>query len=219
MKDLLAIVPTRGRPESVQRFADAFHKHSDGNAELVFGIDDDDTTRYPEGLNYSKNPRARFSGTLNNVSKAYPGHFAYFAAGDDHLIETPHFDTIILEELHNLGTGFVYGADGLMNEYLPTAGAMTGNVIETLGYMSLPELIHLYVDNWWKDLFTEIDSLRYLPHLKISHLHPSGGFTAWDDQYKEVNDPEMYAHDSAAYESYKASRFTEDVQKLRALRG
>lgn len=217
MKELLAIVPTRGRPESVQRFADAFYRHSDGNADLVFGIDEDDETVYPEGLNYSKNPRARFSGTLNNVSKKYPGYFAYFAAGDDHLIETPGFDRIILNELHALKTGFVYGADGLMNEYLPTAGAMTGNVIETLGYMSLPELIHLYVDNWWKDLFTEIGKLKYMPNLSIKHLHPSGGFTTWDAQYQEVNNPEMYKHDSEAYEAYKASRFAEDVQKLRGL--
>ena len=217
MKDLLAIVPTRGRPESVQRFADAFYANSDGNAELVFGIDLDDETKYPEGLTYSRNPRARFSGTLNNVTRRNQGYFAYFAAGDDHLIETPHFDTIILDELHSLGTGFVYGADGLMNEFLPTAGAMTGNVIKTLGYMSLPELIHLYVDNWWKDLFTEIGKLKYLPDLKISHLHPSGGFTAWDEQYKEVNDPKMYDADRTSYEWYKANRFEKDVKKLRAL--
>jgi GT2 family glycosyltransferase len=148
---------------------------------------------------------------------ANPGHFAYFAAGDDHLIETPSFDTIILNHLHDMKTGFVYGADGLMNEFLPTAGAMTGNVIEALGYMSLPELIHLYVDNFWKDLFSEIGKLKYNPDLKISHLHPSGGFTAWDEQYKEVNDPAMYAHDSEAYEQYKTTRFAEDVQKLRNL--
>lgn len=217
MKDLLAIVPTRGRPESVQRFADAFYKNTDGNADLIFGIDDDDTTIYPEGLNYSKNPRARFSGTLNNVTAKNPGYFAYFAAGDDHLIETPGFDSIIVDHLDAMRTGFVYGADGLMNEFLPTAGAMTGNVIEALGYMSLPELIHLYVDNWWKDLFTEVDRLTYLPDLKISHLHPSGGFTEWDEQYKEVNNPEMYTHDSEAYETYKVTRFASDIEKVRGL--
>jgi hypothetical protein len=217
MKDLLAIVPTRGRPESVQRFADAFYANSDGNADLVFGIDEDDTTVYPEGLTYDKNPRARFSGTLNNVTKNYPGYFAYFAAGDDHLIETQGFDTVILDKLNELGTGFVYGADGLMNEFLPTAGAMTGNVIETLGYMSLPELIHLYVDNWWKDLFSAVGKLAYVSDLKISHLHPSGGFTAWDDQYKEVNDPAMYEHDRTAYEAYLSTRFASDIEKIRGL--
>lgn len=217
MKDLLAIVPTRGRPESVSRFAEAFYRNSDGNADLVFGIDDDDETKYPNGLQYEKNPRARFSGTLNNVVAKRPGHFAYFAAGDDHLIETPGFDSIILDELNRLGTGFVYGADGLMNEFLPTAGAMTGDVVETLGYMSLPELIHLYVDNWWKDLFSEVGKLSYLPDLRISHLHPSGGFTAWDEQYKEVNDPAMYEHDSKAYEAYKVTRFASDVEKIRGL--
>lgn len=216
-KDLLAIIPTRGRPESVQRFADAFYENSDGNADLIFGIDDDDETVYPEGLTYSVNPRARFSGTLNNVSAKNPDYFAYFAAGDDHLIETPHFDTVILDNLHTLGTGFVYGPDGLMNEYLPTFGAMTGDVIKALGYMSLPELIHLYVDNWWKDLFGTIGKLKYDPNLRVSHLHPSGGFTEWDDQYKEVNDPEMYKHDSEAYEEYKRTRFASDVQKLQNL--
>jgi len=214
---LLAIIPTRGRPDSVKRFADAFYKNSDGNAELIFGIDDDDDIEYPPGLTYSRNPRARFSGTLNNVSTRHPGHFAYFAAGDDHLIETKHFDSIILDELQRLRTGFVYGADGLQNENLPTAGAMTGNVIETLGYMSLPELIHLYVDDWWKLIFNEICRLSYNPNLRITHLHPSGGFTEWDAGYKEVNDPKMYEHDAKAYETYKATRFVEDLEKLRAL--
>lgn len=216
-KELLVIVPTRGRPESVARFAEAFHRNSSGHADLIFGIDLDDETVYPEGLNYSKNPRARFSGTLNNVTQKNQGYFAYFAAGDDHLIETPDFDSIVLDDLHDLGTGFVYGPDGLMNEHLPTFGAMTGDVVETLGYMSLPELIHLYVDNWWKDLFSALGKLKYNSNLRVSHLHPSGGFTSWDEQYKEVNDPAMYEHDSKAYEAYKVTRFAEDVEKLRAL--
>jgi len=56
-----------------------------------------------------------------------------------------------------------------------------------------------------------------LPHLSIKHLHPSGGFTGWDAQYQEVNNPEMYAHDSAAFENYKAIRFADDVAKIRGL--
>lgn len=217
MKELLAIVPTRGRPKSVERFADAFYKNSDGNAELIFGIDNDDETVYPDGLNYSRNPRARFSGVLNYVSSANPGHFAYFAGGDDHLIETEHFDSIILDELHRLETGFIYGADGHQNEYLPTAGAMTGNVIEALGYMSLPELVHLYVDDWWKLLFSSIGKLTYNPDLKITHLHPTAGLAEWDALYHEVNDPGMYNRDLVSFENYQRTRFFEDVEKLRNL--
>lgn len=217
MTELLAIVPTRGRPESVERFANAFYKNSDGNAELVFGIDDDDNAQYPKGLNYSRNPRARFSGVLNHVSAKYPGYFAYFAAGDDHLIETEHFDSVILDELHTLGTGFVYGDDGIQNDRLPTAGAMTGDVISTLGYMSLPELVHLYVDDWWKLLFSTLGKYTYKPDLKITHLHPSAGLAEWDAQYLEVNDSEMYRADRIAFEWYQHTRFAEDVEKLRNL--
>jgi hypothetical protein len=144
--------------------------------------------------------------------------FAVAKLDDDHRPRTLGWDRQYLDALHDLGTGIVYGNDLYQGRNLPTAPALTADIIQTLGYMGPPALGHLYVDNFWKDLGERADCLRYLPLAVVEHMHPLAGKATVDAGYERVNDPEQYRRDSAAYEAYKARQLAGDASAVRALR-
>ena len=72
MKELLVIVPSRGRPESVVPLSWACTAFGAGRSDLLVATDDDDE-EYPDvpGVLFERNPRLRMNGTLNLVANKY----------------------------------------------------------------------------------------------------------------------------------------------------
>ncbi len=212
--DLLVIVPSRGRPESVKQLADEFYKNATtGRADLMFATDDDEP-EYPivAGVRYRRGERLRMCGTLNAAAVEMADEYDYIGfLGDDHRPRTEGWDDKVMRALrqHNV----VYGNDLIWGAGLPTAVFMRSEVIKKLGYMAPPTLIHLYLDNFWLDL-GNATSIKYLDDVIIEHLHPSVGKAEWSESYQQVNTEEMYSHDRIAYETYKAEQFAKDLEKL-----
>jgi len=152
------------------------------------------------------------NGTLNAAAVEYADQYRYIGfMGDDHRPRTFGWDERIVEELNY--SHVVYGNDLLQGESLPTAVFMRSEIVQKLGYMAPPELIHLYLDNFWLEL-GRATSMRYLGDVTIEHLHPYAGKAEWDASYLEVNDQALYEHDRLAFENYMATRFQEDLEKL-----
>jgi hypothetical protein len=143
--------------------------------------------------------------------------------GDDHMPRTVGWDAAYLEALRELGTGLVYGNDLLQGSSLPTQVAMTTDIVRALGYMAPPDLTHLYVDNFWRDLGRSAGCLRYLPDVIVEHRHPAAGKAQWDAGYARVNNSAMYEHDATAYEQYigagELHAAVDVVKMLRAAHG
>lgn len=221
MGDLLVIIPSRGRPGHIADLWAAWEATSAGVAQLVVCVDDDDESRYayPAGPHYHVGPRAGFAPRLSSLATEVAPHWGAVASWTDkHRPRTPGWDRVLVEQLAELGTGFVYGDDLMHGPGLPTACAVTTDVVQALGYLTPPELPHLYVDNVWADWGQAIHRIRYLGDVVIEHMHPSAGKGEWDDLMWEANTPEAFACDEAAYHAYKADRFAGDVEKLEALR-
>jgi hypothetical protein len=225
LADLLVIVPSRGRPRAVAELLDAWRQTSTGAADLLVVVDDDDPT-LPAYRALGVSARVHSStGTrgivpvLNaaavDVATSYP---MVGFLGDDHRPRTAGWDATLVADLAEMKTGIVYGDDLLRGETLPTAVAMTSNIVNTLGWMAPPALAHLFVDDAWRDLGTAIGRLRYLPDVVIEHCHPAIGKGQWDELYRELNDDARYARDRDAYQAYRDSgQFAEDVAKLKEL--
>lgn len=236
MSELTVIVPSRGRPEAAQSLTEAFRDTCTADTALVFAIDDNDE-RLPGYRGVVE--MARRFGIVGEVT--LPGRsmgealylatrivtgpdaagppFAVAFMGDDHRPRTVGWDTEYLKALHELGTGIVYGNDLLQGENLPTQVAMTSDIIRALGYMAPPTLIHLYLDNFWKDLGTQAGCLRYLPDVIVEHVHPFAGKAEWDEGYQRVNTPRMNEDDRIAYRRFCATGGLADaVAKVKALR-
>jgi hypothetical protein len=151
-------------------------------------------------------------GTLNAAAVEEAPNFKYLGfMGDDHRTRTEGWDAQVIEALER--QPIVYGNDLIWGEGLPTAVFMRSEIVEKLGYMAPPELVHLYLDNFWLTLGGRI-GIEYLPDVIIEHLHPSVGKAEWTPEYNEVNDGAMYAADEQAFNNYLATRFESDVEKL-----
>jgi len=214
MNDLLVIVPSRSRPESVEPLVSEFFANSDGYADLMFATDNDQEPypAYPNVL-MRRGPRLRMCGTLNAAAVENAGRYKYIGfMGDDHRPRSKGWDTDVVQALkdHNV----VYGNDLIWGEGLPTAVFIRAEVVRKLGYMAPPTLTHLYLDNFWLEL-GKATSIKYLPQVIIEHLHPSAGKGEWTDSYLEVNDPALYLKDQLAFEDYMREQFAKDLEKLR----
>lgn len=226
--DLVVVVPTRGRPEALAALALHCKATCTADTLLLAVVDTDDTTgpqyQAPAGTQVFFTwapPGGGHVGAINWGAEQALRDFQPYAIAkldDDHRPRTKGWDVRYLEALRQLGTGIVYGNDLLQGERLPTAPALTADIVEALGYMGPPGLEHLYVDNFWRDLGQAADCLRYLPGVIVEHLHPLAGKAAMDDGYRRANDPAQFRRDGAAYESYRTERLADDVAKVRALR-
>lgn len=226
MNDLLAIVPSRGRPHNIADLYVAWSETTNRDASLLVAVDDDDPT-LPEyqrvcsraGIALEVGPRLRLTGTLNKVAtERAPHHRAVAFMGDDHRPRTIGWDSHIMAALDGLGIGFAYGNDLIQGEKMATAVAMTSNIVAALGYMAPPQMVHLCLDLVWVDWGRAIQRIAYLPDTVIEHMHPHVGKAALDAGYEEANSPQQTASDHAAYHAYRnGPQFAADVEKLRAL--
>jgi hypothetical protein len=74
-----------------------------------------------------------------------------------------------------------------------------------------PCLIHLYMDNFWRDFGSKIGNLQYRGDVVIEHMHYLAGKAVNDLQYQEVNASHVYAKDGLAYEDYQRTQMETDV--------
>jgi hypothetical protein len=215
--DVLVIVPSRGRPENTLDFYKSFIETST-ISDLCFGLDDDDV-EYPRinGVTYEINPRLRMNGTLNLIANKYADQYKYIAfLGDDHRPRTQGWDQLLVDSIKDLNNGIAYGNDLLAGADLPTAVLMDARIVKALGYMAPPSLIHLYMDNFWRDMGNELGSLRYLPDVILEHMHYSAGKSIPDFTYLEANAREMFQRDANSYQDYvRSGNFALDAEKLR----
>jgi len=216
MNTNLAILPSRSRPESVERGVKALLEHS-RISDICVAIDDDQADLYPrlDGVIYEVNPRLRMNGTLNLVANKYADKYeTIYFLGDDHLVRTSGWDEILYESIQARGYGLSYGNDLLQGQRLATAVMMSTNIIRAIGYMSPPKLIHLFMDNFWMSLGQALDCIKYEQRAIIEHLHYLAGKSDNDAQYQEVNSDEMYKKDQETFIEYVKTDLRNDLEKI-----
>jgi hypothetical protein len=151
-------------------------------------------------------------GTLNAAAVEQAGNYKYIGfLGDDHRPRTVGWDDKVIASLENHNV--VYGNDLLQGENLPTAVFLRSEIIQKLGFMAPPTLVHLYLDNFWLEL-GKATTIEYLPDVIIEHLHPFAGKAEWSDSYREVNDQALYDRDQQAFNEYMATQFAEDLRLI-----
>lgn len=222
MTELVVIVPSRGRPHTVDDLVAAFVETCTARTELVLALDEDDPAAedYP-AIRAIWQESGTMVSALNRaaVTIATDEHapFAIGFMGDDHRPRSTGWDSAYVSALAEMGTGIVYGDDLWQREALPTQCAMTVDIVRALGHMA-PPVRHMYVDNYWLDLGRAADCIRYLPGVVVEHMHPVAGKALWDEGHRRVNAPEVYEEDRAAYTAYRSAHLTTDAMRVRALR-
>jgi len=209
---MCVVVPSRGRPENAERLAQAF-KDTGAEADLYIVIDNDDPkwNEYAKSENYKKLPADNKTGgcakSLNtgavlllDITK-YPLYDYFVFMGDDHLPRTPGWDKAFIQAL-GTNTGIVYGDDLLQGANLPTAYGMSRDLVNELRGMTFPGCVHLFFDNFVKQLGLDLEYLKYLPDVIIEHMHPIAGKAQMDEGYERVNQPKWYEKDLLTLQKY-----------------
>lgn len=214
--EVLLIVPSRKRQLKVVNFFNYF-KDNSTITDLCLGLDDDDYFNYPvyEDVIYEINPNMNLCQKLNHISNKYASDYKYLAfMGDDHWIRTKNWDEKLVQSIEKIPNGIAYGNDLFQGPNLPTFVLMDSSVIKTLGYMCPPKQKHLYIDNFWKDLGTKLNTLVYVSDVVVEHMHFVNKKSPVDEIYASVNAAEMYEHDRVMYEQYLQNDFELDLKKF-----
>jgi hypothetical protein len=229
MTRLVVIVPTRGRPHNVRPLVEAFTQTATADTQLVMAIDGDPQNQQAYAQAWGKalggdHPHRlwtfsermsmcpRLNLTAEMVLAEHGDDFVIGFMGDDHRPRTVGWDQRILDAMTSLGV--VYTADGIQNENLPTSVYMDGQLVRRLGWMVPPGITHLYCDNAWKNIGEALGTLTYLADVLIEHMHPIASKAPMDVGYAEVNSPQRYEDDRAAYRQWLTTGLVSDMQRV-----
>lgn len=221
-KPILIVLPSRsqgtGRENNVNRFIEAWEKHTEGLSDLCIALDPDDFQYYERNakcLYFINSQRERMIPTLNACAKGFVDSYEMIAFfGDDHLIQTNWESEFYNKNKEIGGYGIFYGNDLLQGERLATAVCMDSRIVKTLGFFAPTMLTHLFADNFWMDLGRATNKLYYFGSIIFEHLHPHVGKTDSDVMYVESNS--FFDADQKLYEKYQESgEFQADVEKIK----
>lgn len=236
MADLLVIVPTRGRPESLVEIVECWNATDAwAAADLMFVVDADDPRLpvYQAVFDGAKLPPREERGPvrlatadkwrplvpkLNLAANMYcKYYYATAFMGDDHRPRTRGWAQTMLAALREMGTGVVYGDDLLQGKRLCTAWAMTSDIVQALGRMVPAPVEHMFCDNSVMVLAQTAGCLRYLPDVVIEHCHPLAGKAEWDPGYARVNHPEQFRLDGSVFVGWETGQLADDLKLVAAL--
>lgn len=163
-----------------------------------------------------KTDRRGMNDPVNYAASILSKQYKYVMfIGDDHRFRTKDWDIKFIQEYeNNLKYGYIYGNDLLQGANLPTACCISSDIIENLGYMSHPSLIHLYIDNYWLQMGKRLNKIVYFDNIIIEHMHPAVGKAQMDEAYQMVNSNLTHSKDSTAFSKIN---FEEEINKLKNL--
>jgi hypothetical protein len=222
--DLTIYVPTKGRPQNALRLQDQFYKTTRLMSRIVFIKSDNDPyhDRY-KGLQESITVSPTKPGFVDPLNLGYRQDrrevysFALGFMGDDHMPRTDGWDEMFVSNLLELKSGFVYGNDGFQGAAVPTQIAMTSDIPLTLGFMTLPQLSHLYADNWWLDFGKKLGKIKYIKDAIIEHMHPAVGKAPQDPGYDFSGSFALDCSDKSIYQTYLNSNIDGDAKTVIAM--
>lgn len=221
--ELLVIVPSLGRPESVPRIMQAWDDTNGwADADLLFAIDADDPTAsaysvdLPPSVHIETARRWRpLVAKLNRVAvKWSTKYWALAFMGDDHLPRTPGWARAYLDALHELGTGIVYGDDLHRREALPTQWAVTADIVRALGRMIPAPVRQQFCDRSVMVLGQQLGRLQFLPEVTIEHMHYAVDKGVKDSTATLGNRAALFRADCAVFERWLNDGAQSDVERV-----
>lgn len=161
MIDISVVLPSRGRPQSLERAIASLTAKGGAGLEVIVGLDEDDPTRieaaellkdYP-GVIVSVNPRQPSVGVLFNLlAKSARGNW-FIPFPDDYTIVTDGWCDRLRHAVRNLpgDLGVAYLADQLYKGF-STFPVVSRRTIELNGFF-MPEFFpFLFGDTWWNEV-------------------------------------------------------------------
>jgi hypothetical protein len=135
--------------------------------------------------------------------------------GDDHRPRTKGWD-LALAKVIDMGADVAYGDDLFRGKDLATAGVIAARIVRAFNGMAPDCLQHLYIDNFWMQVASDLKTLYYCSDVIIEHLHYINGKAPMDELYAAINAPERYREDGNRYHQYiTGPEYKQIIESLR----
>lgn len=202
---VLVVVPSRGRPDNVQRLIDTVKATKFCDTDVIVGLDQDDAANYSDVITRNSDttfvvrPRQRLNAWWNQLAAEYLDVYDYMLfAGDDNVFVTNGWDWLLVNELrkHN-NAGFATGPDLLRTDKNFTWAMISTEQLRHVGYVGPEGLTHLCIDTAWQYVARETKSMWWNDAAVIEHLHYARQDVQVekDQTYADANSSEMYRVD------------------------
>lgn len=218
-------LPSRGRPHNLQRFLDAYEA-TGAKAPVWLRLDEDDprladydTIDLPPHWSKTVGKRHpnRCNGCVAEMFELFPDEPNYGLMADDLIPRTQGWDAKLVEAAGR--DCLSYGDDGLNGESLATHPVVGGELARAIGWLVLPTVLHSFVDTALFAIAYRAGRLRYLPEVKLEHMHPLAmnenhqPKAEMDETYRFA---EVYTHDQAAFYKWQGTELRPVVERVKA---
>ena len=229
MADLWLLVPSRGRPASVERLVRSCALTCTMDTRIHFAFDDDDPDR-EESIKaaghhrYTVGPRNGLTGWTNELAMRHVKRGdarALGSFGDDHMPVTQGWDSLLLAAIdkNHGGVGMAYPND-LVRTDIPEAVVISAPIVAGLGWMALPGTHHWCIDDAWRDLGVGAGCLTFCETVTVEHRHwfkwAPDPTVKYDSTYADAG--KCLADDRNAYRKWRLTGMRQDIAKVRAIR-
>lgn len=216
---ILVVMPTRGRKYQAQAAVENFIETSSGCADLSVLVDSDDvdTEIYVDHCRVTVKRIQRQSGMfvafLRELILQSERYNILGFTGDDIRYRSYKWDALVADNYTESKPFVIYGPDGIRTDRLPTHPFFHKSLITVLRNLAGEGCNHYYWDEALYTVASALDSLIYLPEMRIEHLHHSVGKSAYDATYR--NAEKLFESDKNAYQAYMRRAYAMDVALLR----
>jgi hypothetical protein len=227
--DLWVLVPSRGRPASVERLVRSCALTCTADTRLHFAFDDDDPDLAANieacgHHRYTTGPRDGLTGWTNILAAHHVKQDdarALASLGDDHVPVTHGWDTLLLETIgkQHDGVGMAYPNDRLRTD-IPEAVIISAPIVTGLGWMALPGTHHWCIDDAWRDLGAGAGCLSFCEQVIVEHRHwfkyaPDPTVT-YDSTYADAAG--QLTADRNAYRRWRLTGMRQAIGRVREIR-
>lgn len=218
-------VPTRGRPDRLQKFLNGCVETGMTMPGLIVvdGKDGGDYSRVRLPKNWTlqvAETRAEACGRMENYFKRHQSADFYAMITDDVVPLTKQWDQSLA-----LAAGdwnMAYPDDMISGKDMATNFVIGGKLVRTVGSFGL-NFIHTMVDRAWMDIARNIGRLIYCPSIKLRHDHWSVDRAPRDATYQR----QFKGQDTRIYDRKRYDRFisrdlaplTQEITKMMEAHG
>lgn len=200
------ILPSRGRPKNLIRFFEHWHlTKADTPGVVVLDRDDPELDGYrevtiPSAWSLIVIEPIGLGATFNYVFDNWPNNPWYGMLADDVIPRTKGWDRILVNAAGNDGVS--YADDGINGERQVTHCVLGGDLVRSLGWICLPGLKRIYIDNVITEIGQDRRVLHYCGHVSLEHMHFSNNKSPMDHTYEKPD----AASDRDIYEKWQKKR-------------
>lgn len=223
------LIPTRERPNNVQRLIDSLVANSSNinNLQLCFYIDGDDTLSSNvdyKGIPYARviGPRINLSDTYNHIIKVAE-YDILMIAGDDITIKTKNWDLKVIEAFTNAPKDKIILAGARPEQSLNAQAGVEENFIthffihknwgKVTGYTCPPYFWADYTDTWFNEIAANLNR-KVIIDMEIEHHHWINNKAEFDETYSYRVGNKIKFRPDVIYRNTKSLR-DKETEKLR----